>query len=309
MNHLKSSLSKVSVVAVVLGLVACGHSNQQSQAQAPRNPAGLSTSEQYGSAMGQPGATGNEMGQPSEAPALGTPGPAAEQGSVTGEPGGAYGKGGATSGQGATGSEYGGGATPQTGGATGSQPGEIGQGATGQAGAMGPPGGSMDVSTLNDNQLAAVVQAINKGAIDEARLAVTKAHSPEVRHFAEQMVTAHGQAEDKQNTLFSRLQITPSDNTVSQALKTDTQTHLSKLQSLGGNDFDQAYMADQVRSHNNALELIDRAIPNVKNTDLKNDLQNVRAKIAAHLADAERIQQTVQKGSTNKQGGSGSEPH
>jgi putative membrane protein len=340
MNQFKSSLSKVSAVALVLGLAACAHNNPS--AQGPQNPAEQqpSTSEQYGSAMGQQGATGNAMGQPgtpsgtagTEPGAQGTSGAAS---GAPGEPGGAYGQqqgagaygqqGGGAQGMqpgtpqggaygsggqgmpapGTSGAEYGAGGG---GAGAGGGPMGAGDGATGDQGGMGQTGGPMDVSTLNDSQIAAILQTIDADQLQESQLAESKARSPEVKRFARDMVNAHRQMQGRENALFQRLQITPSPNPVSQQLRSDAQTRLSNLQSMRGNDFDQAYLADEVREHNNHLELLDRAIPNVKNPDLKSDLQNVRAKIAAHLADAERIQATLQKGSTNTRGGQGNQP-
>src|SRR5208283_4223962 len=58
MNHPKSSLSKLDAVASVLGLVACG-SHNQSQANAPSSAqTTASTTEPYGTPMGQSGTAG-----------------------------------------------------------------------------------------------------------------------------------------------------------------------------------------------------------------------------------------------------------
>lgn len=340
MNSIKSSLSKLSAVAVVLGMAACSHNQQPANVPQSAEATGQPTmSEQYGSAMGQPGATGTEAGQPiapSAQPGAtpGTYGPTGtypqtgtySQGQTgqTGQMGqGQMGQGqmapgqqgqmgqGQMGGQGMTGSEYGAGTTGA--GQVGGQPGQPGQpsgagvesGQPGMGGAAGATG--IDVSSLNDNQLAAVLQAVNQGEVQEAQLAESKARSPEVKAFARRMLRDHGQALSQENASFSRLLIVPSANPISQQLQSEVQTHLSDLQGLRGNDFDRSYVGEQIKDHNNALELLDRAIPNVKNAELKAEMQSLRAKIASHLAEAERIQQTLQQGSTN-QGGSQTNP-
>jgi putative membrane protein len=309
MIHRKTSLSTLSAVAVAVGLAACGGGSQQTQANAPSQGQMAPTNEQYGAAMGQPGGAtpGTEPAPPAGAQ-MGSQVPANEPST------------GAPSGQMSTGSETTTTITPQ--GTTGGMPGMTG-GTTGSQGAMGSPstmggttgagsamgGGTADVSTFDDAQLAAVVQALNMGEMQMAMLAEKKASSPEVKKYAHDMMTHHRDMQNRANAVFSRLQITPNDNAVSNQLKTDVQNDMSTLQGMRGKDFDREYMDSQVRSHNHALELVDRMIPNAKSPELKAELMSARAKVEAHLRQAERLQQTLQKGTTSKQpSGSGTTP-
>jgi putative membrane protein len=142
---------------------------------------------------------------------------------------------------------------------------------------------------------------LNQGEIEEAQVALTKSTSPETKKFAREMATAHHDMQDKTTALLGRLQIVPSDNAVSNQLKSDTQSEIETLQGLRGKDFDRDYVDAQVRNHNQALELLDRMTPNVKNTEFKTALMADRAKVEAHLREAERTQQALQKGTTNPQ--------
>lgn len=317
MKHFKSSLSmSVGTVALVLGMVACGGENRQQQAQAPvgttteyGQPSPSATTAtapeqgaQYGSAMGQPGAPspGGEATAPSTMGGasgqlnppqsgqgqMGQMGQTNEQSSQYGQYGGSS-QGGSTMGGGTTGGGTMGGGTAPGGGMTGS------------TSAMG---GSMDVSSLNDAQLAAVIQAIGQGEIQEAQLAQQKGTAPEVKRFARDMLTAHRNMMNEDQSVLSQAQITPSDNAVSQQLRTDSQGEMSTLEGMRGRDFDREYIDSQIKDHNKAIELIDRIIPNVKNPQLKAQLQNARPRLEAHLREAERLQQKMQQGSTNKQG-------
>jgi putative membrane protein len=318
MIHRQRSLSTLSAIAVAVGLAACGGGSHQTQANAPAQGAASQpspTNEQYGAAMGQPGATtpGTEMGPAygsQSQPGPGAPGSTSSQ-STGSETGGAYGP-----------SQYGTGpsgttTTPpgMTGGTTGSQ-GMTG-GTTGSQGTMGAPStmggtsgagsamgaGSTDVSSFDDAQLAAVVQSLNMSEMQTAQLAQSKATSPEVKKYAKDMMTQHREMENRANAVFSRLQITPNENAVSNQVKTDAQSDMSTLQGMRGKDFDREYIDEQVRAHNHALELVDRMIPSAKSPELKAELQGARTKIEAHLRQAEKIQQTQQKGTTNKQRG------
>ena len=290
MNHFKSSLSTVGAVAVVLGMVACGESQQQ-PAQAPVGttteyaeqtppPPGMAPNPdqnaQYGSAMGQP----QESPPPAQPPQQ---------------------MGGGASGQ--LNPQYGQGQTGQM----GEQGGQSGAPPPSQAGPMGSPspmgamGGTMDVSSLGDGQLAAVIQAIHQDELQEAQLAEQRASSPELKRYARDMTNAHRNIMNENQSLLAQAQITPSDNAVSQQLRTDAQNEMSTLEGLRGRDFDREYLDDQIRDHNKAIELVDRIIPNIKNPQLKAHMQSVRTRLEGHLREAERLQQKLEKGSTNKQ--------
>jgi putative membrane protein len=166
-------------------------------------------------------------------------------------------------------------------------------------------GSATDVSALDDAQLAAVLQAINATEVQAAQVAVNRASSPEVKRFARQMLDQHRGMQAHTNAMFQRLQIVPSENAISNQLRSDSQSEISMLQGERGKDFDRAYVDAQVRDHNKMLELIDRMIPNAKNPELRTGLQNDRAKIESHLREIEHAQQSLQqpgqKGTTNKQ--------
>jgi putative membrane protein len=170
-----------------------------------------------------------------------------------------------------------------------------------QQGTPGMTGSSMDVSSLDDAQLAAVLQSINIGEMQAAQLAVAQGSSPEVKRFAKEMLSTHRQMQSHVSSVLSRMQMTPSENAVSNQVKADGQNEMSMLQGEHGKDFDRDYIDGQVRDHNHALELVDRMIASAKSPDLKMALQNMRTKVETHLSEAERIQSSLQKGQTNKQ--------
>jgi putative membrane protein len=267
------------------------------------SPTSETTSEQPGAAMGQPsGATpGGEMApsyatQPG-AQNPGNPPPSGAMGGTTPAPYGGQGTMGGPSGQMPTGPE-----TGATTGPTGGTTGPTG-GMTGPTGGTTMGGGTADVSSFDDAQLASVMEALNMGEMQVGQFAEGKAMSPEVKKYAREMMTQHRDMENRANIVFTRLQITPSDNAVSTQLKTDAQNDMSTLQAMRGKEFDREYIDEQVRAHNHMLELMDRMLAIAKNPELKADLQSARMKVEAHLRLAERIQQVLQKGATSKQRG------
>jgi putative membrane protein len=313
MNHRKRTLSALSALAIGFGLVACGGESRQQQANAPTQPVAPPPGGEYGAAMGQ--AAGAVPGQ-GEMPAPTT------QYNPPGQP-----PMGSTSGQPMTGTETGGaqaptgpsGASPPStmggmpgmaGGASSAQPGPSGAASAAPpspgAPSMGGPTGmappsAMDVSSLDDSQLAAVVLAINLAKIRAAQLAETKAMAAEVKRYAHDMAMQHRDMNNRASAVFVRIQLTPADNAVSNQIKGDTESEVSMLQGSRGKDFDKDYLDAQIRDGNHALELIDRMTPNAKSPELKAELQNERMRVEAHLRQAERLQQLLQKGATSKQ--------
>jgi putative membrane protein len=282
MNHLKRSLSKITAVASVLGVVACG--GQPSQANTPSG--GQKTAEstdQTGATMGQPNNTTTGIGETGGL----APAGAADH-SASGETN-AYGS------QGTVGVGPGS-ASPGTTGSGGaaSMSGESGTGVAGS--------GATDTSGLSDAQIAAVIQVINEGEIQQAQLAQSKAKSAEVKRFAQHMLAAHRDMENKDKKLLVRIQLVPSESAMSNQVKTDGQTQLSTLQGMTGQDFDRDYIEVQIRGHNQALELIDRMVPTAKSAELKTELQNARPLVEQHLREAERLQQDLQKASNQQRG-------
>lgn len=159
-------------------------------------------------------------------------------------------------------------------------------------------GGLPDTSGLNDSQIAAMVASIHEGEIQQAQLAAAKAFSTAVKRFAEHMISAHQNMSRHDAIVLSREKMTPSDNAISNQLRTDAQDRLSALQSIHGRDFDRQYIDGQVRDHTKALELLIQVMPTVKNPDLKEDLQAARTQVEDHLQMAKKVQQQLQTGAS-----------
>jgi putative membrane protein len=170
-----------------------------------------------------------------------------------------------------------------------------------QYGSSASVGSTTDVSGLSDAQIAAVLEAVHQGEIRQGLLASSRASAFEVKRFAGHMVVAHRNMLGSEMGVLSRAQITPSDNAVSNQLKSDGRAQVSTLQSMRGREFDRAYMDAQVRGHTEALELIDRILPTLRNPELKNDVQASRSRVESHLREAEHLQQDLEAGSTNAQ--------
>jgi len=146
----------------------------------------------------------------------------------------------------------------------------------------------------NDAQIASIVVTANQVDIDAGKLATSKASKPDVKAFAQQMVTDHTGVNKQATELVTRLKVTPEDNATSQSLKSGGDTNLATLKGLSGAAFDKAYIDHEVAYHQQVLDAVDKVlIPSASNADLKALLVKVRPAFVAHLEHAKHVQASL----------------
>ena len=147
-----------------------------------------------------------------------------------------------------------------------------------------------------DPQIAAIVVTANQVDIDAGKLAKSKAQSPEVREFAQRMITDHGGVNKSATELVQKLHVTPEPSATSASLKQGGDENLAKLKTLSGAAFDKAYIDHEVAYHQAVLDAVDKTlIPSAKNAELKALIEKVRPAFVAHLEKAKSIQASLGK--------------
>jgi putative membrane protein len=155
---------------------------------------------------------------------------------------------------------------------------------------------SVSAQSVTDPQIAAIVVTANQVDIDAGKLAESKATKPEVKKFAQQMVTDHTSVNNQATALVTKLKVTPEDNATSGSLKSDGDKNIAKLNGLTGAAFDTAYIDNEVAYHQAVIDAIDKTlIPSAKNAELKALLIKVRPAFVAHLEHAKTIQSSLSK--------------
>jgi len=146
----------------------------------------------------------------------------------------------------------------------------------------------------NDAQIASIVVTANTVDVEAGKLAETKTTNPEVKKFAEQMVTDHNSVNKQAVDLVTKLKVTPQDNDTSKALKIGGDANLATLKGLTGKAFDKAYVDHEVAYHQSVLDAVDHTlIPSAQNPELKALLVKVRPAFVAHLEHAKHVQSMV----------------
>ena len=239
-----------------------------------------STATSAGGAGGTGGSTSGGAG--------GTSATAGAGGSATGGAGGAVngGSGGAANG-GAGGASN----TAGAGGATAA-------GAGGSANTAGAGGSGVQMVTLTDAQIASVSLAANTGEVDQNTVGVARARNPQVRDFAQDMVTMHTAAIARETALAAAAMIIPADNEVTDTLQAMSRQIVANLQTSDGDEFDQMFINGQVQVHQQVLALInDTLLPQVDSEPLRNELRSMQTTVSQHLETARRLAASL--GGTN----------
>jgi putative membrane protein len=149
---------------------------------------------------------------------------------------------------------------------------------------------------VNDAQIASIVVTANQVDIDAGKLAQSTLANPEVKKFAERMITDHTGVNKSAVELVTKLKVTPEDNPTSQSLKSGGESNVANLKTLKGAAFDKAYVDHEVTYHQQVLDAVDKLIPNAKNEELKALLVKVRPAFVAHLDHAKMLQSKMGKG-------------
>jgi putative membrane protein len=147
---------------------------------------------------------------------------------------------------------------------------------------------------VSDPQIAAIVVTANQVDIDAGKLASKQSTSPDVKQFANTMVTDHSAVNQSAVDLVTKLKVSPEENDTSRALKSGGEKNLAALRPLKGREFDRAYVDHEVTYHEQVIQALDTVlIPNAQNAELKALLVKVRPAFVAHLEHAKHLQSNL----------------
>lgn len=160
-----------------------------------------------------------------------------------------------------------------------------------------PPPTAPAAPTLDDAQIAAIVVAANQVDIEAGQLAIKKAKNPEVKKFAERMITDHTAVNKAAVDLVTKLKVTPAESETSKSLAAGGSETRAKLEKLEGDAFDRAYVDNEVAYHEAVIGVLDsQLIPSASNAELKDALTGAKPAFDAHLQHAKQIQAALAGG-------------
>ena len=144
-------------------------------------------------------------------------------------------------------------------------------------------GGMEDVSDF-------AVKAADGGMLEVqlGQLALTKATSPQVKEFAQSMITDHSKANEELKSLAQSKNIT-----LPTTLSEDNQKEYNKLAEKTGKEFDKAYCEFMVKDHKDDLDMFKKAADNAEDADLKSWASTKVPVLEHHLSMAESMEDVV----------------
>jgi putative membrane protein len=178
---------------------------------------------------------------------------------------------------------------------------------------------------LSEAEVVQALTAVNQSEIDVGELAREKSQNELVRQFAEAIITDHTRLlEESQGTAGTTDTTAGTDtaagaippgtqppttgtgtqgSAVIQQLEQQSQQAHSQLETLTGEEFDQAFIAQQVQAHQDVLDLIDQQLlPSTQDPQLRMQLESARPIIEQHLQQAQQIQQQLGTGAPGTPG-------
>ena len=148
---------------------------------------------------------------------------------------------------------------------------------------------------LTDPEIASVAVTANQIDVEYGKIALKKTKNAALRKFAQTMIDDHTSIIDQAVTLAKKLGVTPKDNAVTQSLLDGAKTTTTKtLNSKKGNDFDRAYIDNEVSYHEAVISTVKNVlIPETQNAQLKELLQSVMPLLEHHLEMAKMAQSNL----------------
>lgn len=120
--------------------------------------------------------------------------------------------------------------------------------------------------------------------VQSSQMATTASQSAEVQQFAQQMITDHTAANQQLQQLAASKNIE-----VPQTLDEKHQKMISRLQKATGEQFDTTYGRQQMKAHQEAVQLFQQAATNLTDPELKAFAETALPKLQQHAEMAKSL--------------------
>jgi putative membrane protein len=129
----------------------------------------------------------------------------------------------------------------------------------------------------NDKKFLAMAAQADQNEIALSKLADEKASNPDVKAFADKMVTEHTQMTESMKPFADSWGLTPPTGP-----DAEHQKEWDKLNGLSGNDFDKEYMRVMVSDHTKALSAFTTEAKDTQDVKFKAAVLKGKNRVAAH---------------------------
>ncbi|MES2801327.1 MAG: DUF4142 domain-containing protein [Bdellovibrionota bacterium] len=149
-------------------------------------------------------------------------------------------------------------------------------------------------AVLSDGESAEVMVTLNEGEIELGQLAKRKANNKQVKDYAKMMVDQHKQNEKDTKRVVRKQDLNFKKTDMSKSLEAQVIDMEKTLKKTTKDDFDRAYMGQQVTLHEKALDTVNSLIGSAQNAAYKVHLEKTRDAITVHLAHAKEINSMIE---------------
>lgn len=152
------------------------------------------------------------------------------------------------------------------------------------------------VMVASDGEIAGILKGANDIDIKTAEYVRDNTKDPNVKRFAEQMITDHTASNKNAADVFKRANVNVQDSALSKQLKDDADRFMNELKKQSGAAMDRLYIDHEIVFHQQVLDTIDnQLLPNAKNPEIRSLINNVRPTIKAHFDHANQVRNQLGK--------------
>jgi putative membrane protein len=146
--------------------------------------------------------------------------------------------------------------------------------------------------SLGDPEIVQYVLDAENYERQASEIAKNRASTPAVRQLADHLGADHSALDQE----FRSLGLPAKDSDLGEELTARSQERLGWLHKLRGDRFEEAYVDYEVNFHNSVLATLDQVLlQDATDSALEARLQELRSKMAAQLAEAERVKDTTER--------------
>ena len=160
---------------------------------------------------------------------------------------------------------------------------------TSAASDMNTPAGTL---SHHDKAFIMKVAHASTNEVALAQLAADHSASADVKAFAQQMITDHGQANNELMALASQKGVD-----ISKAVEKGQKEDVDSLSAKNGADFDKAYMKNQLHAHEETVKLFKKESEDGKDADVVAFANKYLPILTGHCEKAKSIKMSVDQGS------------
>lgn len=160
----------------------------------------------------------------------------------------------------------------------------------------------LGLGTPDATQFRAKATASDAFEVLSSRIAKTHATDPELKMFAEMMITDHTKSTEElialggisKASIESKMNVGPDGKfAANDLIDSDHANELNSLNSKSNADFNKTYINDQVKGHQDMVALLEDYAKNGDNAKLKDFANKILPTVKAHLAKAQGLQKKL----------------